>query len=571
MNRIPHLIAMLALPMAAMAADVDLYVTDYNENPSPQQKALADQAVTLPNAEEVTVKIGGKTLTYKNPKSVAIRRGGAGAGAGAGGAGDERQATLSAAPGEYEPFSFTLRPKEDLQQVFITASDLKGPAGAIPAADLKVTSVESFLGAGRDILTPVGHPWNMSANAAEYFWVTLHVPADAKAGTYTGEVAVTANGKAIAQIAVNLDVLPIQLEDPPFALGYNYSHPKDDKALAAHLADMRAHGMTTVASLYNFHLPVQDTDTSELGNFIEAYKKAGFPAIFYFATPMDLELKDLAGYGNPWSKRWQQKYIKVMRTLHEEVLKHNVPTLMSMGDELTNRGMEGVKIAGQMARLTAEELPEIAVTSDMNGYSEVMAMAPFLNIATFNNGWDGADHHNGGRHLLNRKFLEELQQKTPAIPWFVNAGSGRFPYGLFFWKMTKYGVRGKVEWYYNLGNNERGSLVRLEGDHIYPTLDYERSREGIDDLKYLCKLKKLVAQAQQANKAPDEVAKAQAVLKGIADSIQDDWTFYDTGNRFSIDGFGVVDPEKAASLGQFNSVRAAVAERIVALQVALSK
>ncbi len=551
------LIAVLSLPVAAMAADVDLYVTDYNENPSPEQKALVEQAVTIPNAEEVSVKVGGKALTYKEPKSVAIRRGGKG---------EERQARLSAAPGEYEPFSFLLRPKENLEQVFISASDLKGPAGAIPAATVKVTSVEGFLGAGRDVLTPVGNPWNMAANAAEYFWVTVHVPADAKAGAYAGEVAVTAGGKAVGQIAVSLDVLPIQLEDPPFALGYNYSSPKNDKALAAHLADMRAHGMTTVASLYNFSLPVQDADTSELSNFIEAYKKAGFPGIFYFATPMDLELRDLAGYGNPWSKRWQQKYVKVMRQIHEEVMKHNVPTVMSIGDEMTNRGIEGVKIAEQMARLTAEELPEIAVTSDMNGYMEVMAMAPYLNIATFNNGWDGADHHNKGRHLLNRKFLEELQQKTPAIPWFVNAGSGRFPYGLFFWKMTKYGVRGKVEWYYNLGNNERGSLVRLDKENIYPTLDYERSREGIDDLKYLCKLEKLVAQAQQAKIGSEEVAKAQAVLKGIADSIQDDWTIYDTGTRFSIDGFGVVDPEKAASLGQFNSVRAVVVERILALQ-----
>ncbi len=49
-----------------------------------------------------------------------------------------------------------------------------------------------------------------------------------------------------------------------------------------------------------------------------------------------------------------------------------------------------------------------------------------------------------------REFLEELQQKTGAIPWFVNAGTGRFPFGLFFWKMTKHGVRGKVEWFYNL-------------------------------------------------------------------------------------------------------------------------
>ena len=88
-------------------------------------------------------------------------------------------------------------------------------------------------------------------------------------------------------------------------------------------------------------------------------------------------------------------------------------------------------------------------------------MAPYLNVATFNNGWDGIDHHNQGRQLINSNFLREVQQ-TAAIPWFVNAGSDRFPFGLFFWKMTKYGVRGKVEWYYNL-RNEKGSLVRTDG------------------------------------------------------------------------------------------------------------
>ena len=215
------------------------------------------------------------------------------------------------------------------------------------------------------------------------------------------------------------------------------------------------------------------------------------------------------------SRRFQQKYIQVMRTLHEEVKRHGVPTVMSIGDEMTNRGIEGVKTAGKLARLTWEELPEIAATSDMNGYLEVMAMAPWLNVATFNNGWSGSDNHNKGRHLLNRKFLEELQSKTGAIPWFVNAGTGRFPFGLFFWKMTKYGVRGKVEWYYNLGKNERGSVVRVDGATVYPTLDYERSREGIDNLKYLLSWKN-ISQAKKAGKAPQETAKAEAPSRAFS-------------------------------------------------------
>jgi hypothetical protein len=137
--------------------------------------------------------------------------------------------------------------------------------------------------------------------------------------------------------------------------------------------------------------------------------------------------------------------------------------------------------------------------------------------------------------------------------------------------MTKYGARGKVEWHYNLGKNERDSVVRVDGANVYPALDYERSREGIDDLKYLLRHKKHIAQAKNAGKAPEEVAKAEATLKGISDAITDYWTIYDTGTRFAIDGFGVVDPEKAASRGQFNATREAVTRQIVRLQSAQAR
>ena len=548
--------------MLSTAAELDLFVTDCGQNPQREQKPMAANPLTFAKPQEVTIRTAdGKTVAFKLPTAVTVRREATTS---------PREARLFASLGEYEPFSFLLRPKETLEDVFIEGTRLEGPEGSfIPAKNVVITSVEQFHGEGRDILMQLGHKWNMGAHSTEFFWCTIKVPDDAKPGTYKGAVTVTSQNKAVGSIAVELEVLPIRLDDPPFALGYNYSSPKDGKALAVHLADQREHGMTTVAPLYDFRLPVNDTDTSELGEFIEAYKKAGFPAILYFATPMELQLSSLAGYGTETSKRWQQKYIKVMRVLHAETQRHSVPVLMSIGDELTNKGVEGVKIAGNLARFVWEELPEIATTSDMNGYREVMAMAPYLNVATFNNGWDGIDHHNSGRHLINKDFLLELQEKTGAIPWFVNAGSGRLPFGFFFWKMTKYGVRGKVEWYYNL-RNERGSLIRTNALIVYPTLDYERSREGIDDLKYLCKLESLVAAAKKAGKAEAERLQGEALLKKLADGIQDDWSAYTSGGeRFPADGFEVMDPEKAAGMPGLDAIRRTVADRILALQAAL--
>jgi hypothetical protein len=259
-----------------------------------------------------------------------------------------------------------------------------------------------------------------------------------------------------------------------------------------------------------------------------------------------------------------------MRKMYAETQKHSVPVLFSIGDELTNKGVKGVEFAGKLARFVYEEFPEIATTSDMNGYKEVLAMAPYLNVATFNNGWDGIDHHNEGRRLINKAFLEELQSKTGAIPWLVNADSGRMPFGFFFWKMTRYGVRGKVEWYYCLGRNEKGSVVRLDRGAIYPTIDYERSREGIGDLRYLCTLERTIARAKAAGKAAPETKAAEALLKKIADSIIDDWTAYTQGGEvFPADGFDVLDPARTAAMGRFAGLRRAIAEQIIAIQKAM--
>ncbi len=475
-------------------------------------------------------------------------------------------ACLFATPGEYEPVSFAVRPDERVEQLSLAASDLSGPGGVIPRSQVRVQSVESFHGGDKDILMDLGQAWDMPAFQRELFWATVHVPAEARPGEYTGEVTVTGGGKPIARLMLQLEVLPFRLEQPPFALGYNYSSPKDPRALAAHLEDMRAHGLTTVAPLYDFHLPVHDEDTTEFGEFLEAFRRAGFRQPLYFGASMNLLMSELAGYGPVDSRRFQRKFVQVMRRLHAEAQRHGVPVVFSIADELTNQALPGVRKGELLARLCWEELPEMAVTADMNGWLEVTTMAPFLNAATFNNGWDGIDHHNQGRRLINRDFILELQQRTDAIPWFVNAGSDRFPFGCFFWKMARYGVRGKVEWYYNLGPNERGSIVRTEGARIWPTLAYERSREGIDDLKYLVTLERRIAAAKSSGREAAAVSRAEALLMQIADGIVDNWTAYtDGGETFPGDGFELMSADKSASLTHYQRVRRALADAIMEL------
>jgi len=201
-------------------------------------------------------------------------------------------------------------------------------------------------------------------------------------------------------------------------------------------------------------------------------------------------------------------------------------------------------------------------------------MAPYLNYANFNNGWDGIDGHNEGRRLLNDRFLRQVVDQTGAIPCFVNAGKGRFPFGFFFWKMSKYGVVGKVEWFYNLEGTGGGpgSVVKLDGTKITHTVDYELSREGVDDLKYLCKLESLIAEANRRGKAQQQAASAAAFLKKLEDSIIPNWTAYTSGGmKWPADGMEALDPQKAASLGSLNALRRTAADHIIALQQTLAR
>ncbi|UCG56478.1 MAG: hypothetical protein JSU70_16645, partial [Phycisphaerales bacterium] len=124
----------LVWPSLASAVGLDLFVTDYGEEPSSEQKPLADRPITYANPQQVTIKTAdGELVSHDAPLRVTVDRRGAA---------DPREARVFASIGEYEPFALLLRPKVTLEEVFITSSDLTGDAGQIPKENVVVCSVE---------------------------------------------------------------------------------------------------------------------------------------------------------------------------------------------------------------------------------------------------------------------------------------------------------------------------------------------------------------------------------------------------------------------------------------------
>ena len=113
---------------------------------------------------------------------------------------------IAAARNEYEPFLLVLRPAARLDGVRVAVSPLVNEKGAmIDRADVLTCHVEYVNvttptdGLGRagwwpDPLPPYDGPFTAVAGENHPLWITVHVPEDAAAGVYRGEISLAAEG-----------------------------------------------------------------------------------------------------------------------------------------------------------------------------------------------------------------------------------------------------------------------------------------------------------------------------------------------------------------------------------------
>ena len=120
---------------------------------------------------------------------------------------------LRAWRGERVSAQAVLATPTDLDEVSFEVSDLKCGRNVIPASAVKKYFVRYVMADSykdrndtvlvADRLDPVGS-LKVEANTARPLWLDIHVPAEAKAGTYKGTVSVSCDGKKLA--------LPLQLQ-----------------------------------------------------------------------------------------------------------------------------------------------------------------------------------------------------------------------------------------------------------------------------------------------------------------------------------------------------------------------
>jgi len=441
--------------------------------------------------------------------------------------------------GEIEPVVLLVRPlKQDPGRFTCTVGPITGDKGdVLPASAITVRVVkpwEMLVGATQKMVdkaakekvrinvgtrvvaaTPyflIDRNWlEGQLRLNRHFWLTVRLPETAVSLSYKTNVTVSGMGQQHV-MPLTVTVIPFKLPRAKQAVSVNYGGPdyprwfEDSKdrwweAVEKDLQLQYDYGMTTVALLGGFGLPRNPGDENRWEKLIRLYQKIGFEQILVQGGMMTQYGRMPKDLGSAWTKPWADAYVQIFRD-HDAVAKRlGQKVIYSIGDETTNDGREGmIRRVGEVAK---ERMDDLELMSDINGYRELTALAPLLDACGFNNGWGGSYGTNRREHSLMTRDIIERVKSLGSDPWFINGGKGRYPFGIWFWKTTKWGQKGKIEWHYDASSadhynpfdgtsrNDFGSLVLP--DQVC-TIQWELCREGVDDLRYLQKLDELIGQ-----------------------------------------------------------------------------
>ncbi len=371
-------------------------------------------------------------------------------------------------------------------------------------------SVENLPIRDAQTLQPVSIPKRTS----KQFWITVHVPDDARAGEYEGSIELRAHGALLETMRLKVEVLPFDLEKNPLESSI-YLHffgtkgfigmPLDEtgqgtvgpdlRSVEQYRAEMKnllAHGVDN---------PTESVPLEQLETALKVRQEVGMNHDILYHT--------FEGLGG-----WTVKSVDVER------LKRVVALARKYGyKEVYFYGLD----EAQGERLRASR-PELEKIHEAGGKIFAAGLATTL----------GGDSFDLVGDLQDLMVMSYIPQKADADKWhgrghkimsYANPQSGfekpetyRRNFGLL---LDYAGYDGGMTFsYYWFGWNDFNiwppyrdhNFVYPTADGVIDTIQWEGYREGIDDLRYLATLRKAIASAEKAG-VEDPAGAAKAFIE----------------------------------------------------------
>ena len=454
---------------------------------------------------------------------------------------------IRACEGEYEPASFAIRALKPLRDVTLKVSNLvKGdsfiPADAIDAHVVKVwrqagppTMADATLGSGQvvpelllkdDRVQLTGSrpdvrldgPVNttIDANSTKQFWLTVHVPDKLPAGRYRGNVIITSTDSATVQIPLTVEVLPFSLSPSRKKQGIwfkaerrrtqrEYVEPDVYRRL---LGDVRAHGMQFVT--------IRGRGLGIAEDVLKIHKDARMSGTAIWSS---------------WFPSTARDFAPLRASLEKATRKHGYKQLYFQAADEPNSEAQIAQALAYFTRVKAAGgrtfcniMPEYAIRLGDRldvpcvGYSnffgslerpEPVSKKAAIALASLLRTHDDVWYYWQCRvedPRINRLLFGFLLMKSPA--------TGAMPY--------TYGTLEAKDPFNDWSALQQGQISRAGGGAVYhardgslPTIQWEASREGVDDARYVSTLEALIREARREPGLSTAVDQANKTLTAV--------------------------------------------------------
>ncbi len=463
---------------------------------------------------------------------------------------------IFAAPGEYEPLTFCVRPLKAVKNCTVEPGDI----GPVPARAIEVRKVHYMKARPnytvryryRIVPDPLvrweGGP--LAANENARFWLTVHVPERARPGLYSGAIQVTVDGQRW-MVPVKLRVLDVRLmEDPKHTYGIYYRHPLDGYFSAAddgsrqywrrraemEHADMVAHGTKNIV-LSCWFPAADESGKFNVGDAFERLQaKLDLAKKYGFYGPYAVSF-NTGGVYRKYMKSSPGSHIRDVKMPPDEFFREITAMVRTIEQERRRRGwpdfvyypvdepstapnsvaymvrvLQAVRAAGVRTYVTAD--PTRGAFDPMRPYVDVWCTQPFLP----RRGVILADMQKRGvEYWCYPNHVNGENDHTPV------AGA-RMTYGFGFWRS---GFLRLIPWIYAYDVGDPWNYLdgrvsdffnRHEPDgRPIPVAMWEAYREGYDDYRYIYSLQQAIERAKRSRSATarHEASTAEKTLQFV--------------------------------------------------------
>ncbi len=470
-----------------------------------------------------------------------------------------------ATPGEFEPVTLSLYPVRDLRDFSVRVSDLVSSENRIASSYIDVRLVTywnmryprySSEGTYRRVpeLLEKVTAHSSPRYECQRWWLTVHVPENARPGLYRGIVTLQeGNGAKPTRIPLLLRVLGFKLLRDPHKHLSAYYYPRNrsmfdgkddafvDRATANEYQSMVEHGLDILPTMYlqmdreSGKIVVQDAQ--EIERMLAAGMKGPLPVlggnaiarIYYDTTP-----------GAKRASHWEiekmpppEFYAKVttaFRQLKEDAEAEGWPELIccpldevaASSKEFGARVYQAVKAAG--IRTYATKNPRAVDAADYANHVDVWCSQPFAKpyqqvIADPRHEYWSYPNHNACERKNRR----------------VMCKGGRMTYGFGFWRS---GYTTLIPWHWAwtmrpdpmdyLRTRRSGCGQRIDSrGEVIPAIYWECFREGHDDGRYLYTL-----QQTAWERVGSDNAECRAAVESARRLLQRTWDSIDVQERY---------------------------------------